>query len=294
MLQTVLGLDAARIAAAFLVTPATMSQRLVRAKAKIRDAAIRFEVPEPHELPDRLEAVLDTIYAAFGTGWEDVAGADPRRRALTDEAIWLGRLAAALLPDEPEAHGLLALMLHCEARRGTRRDATGAYVPLAQQDVTRWSVALIDEAEAHLARAARAGRPGRFQLEGAIQSVHAHRAVSGRTDWEAVALLYEGLLRYAPTVGAQVARAAAVAEARGVDAGLAALVTIAMEAAATYQPYWALRAHLLARAGRTADAREAYTRAAELSEDDAVRAFLEARLAGPAAEGGKPPPRPLR
>jgi RNA polymerase sigma-70 factor (ECF subfamily) len=289
MLQTVLGLDAARIAAAFVVTPATMSQRLVRAKAKIRDAAIRFEVPERHELPERLDAVLDAIYAAYGSGWEDVAGADPRRRGLTGEAIWLGRLAAALLPDEPETHGLLALMLHCEARRGARRDAAGAYVPLAHQDVTQWSGPLIDEAEESLTRASQANRPGRFQLEAAIQSVHAHRAVTGRTDWEAIALLYEGLLQYAATVGARVARAAALAEARGVDEGLAALTAVPMETIATYQPYWALRAHLLARAGRVPEARETYARAAALTEDDAVRAFLDAQV-----PGGKPRHRPLR
>src|SRR5438445_857737 len=138
MLQTVLGLDAARIASAFLVTPATMSQRLVRVKAKIRDAGIRFEIPEPRDLPSRLDAVLQAVYAAYGSGWEDVAGADPRRRGLAEEAIWLGRLVVRLLPDEPEAHGLLALMLHCEARRGARRDAAGGYVPLTRQDVTLW------------------------------------------------------------------------------------------------------------------------------------------------------------
>jgi len=139
MLQTVLGLDAATIASAFLVAPATMSQRLVRVKAKIRDAGIRFEIPESQELPSRVDAVLEAIYAAYGSGWEDVAGADPRRRGLAEEAIWLGRLVARLLPDEPEALGLLALMLHCEARRPARRDPAGAYVPLGRQDVALWS-----------------------------------------------------------------------------------------------------------------------------------------------------------
>ena len=156
MLQTVLGLDAARIASAFLVTPATMSQRLVRVKAKIRDAGIRFEIPEPRDLPSRLDAVLQAVYAAYGSGWEDVAGADPRRRGLAEEAIWLGRLVVRLLPDEPEAHGLLALMLHCEARRGARRDAAGGYVPLTRQDVTLWSRSMIGEAEELLATASRA------------------------------------------------------------------------------------------------------------------------------------------
>jgi predicted RNA polymerase sigma factor len=279
MLQTALGLDAARIASAFLVAPATMSQRLVRVKAKIRDAGIGFEIPEPHELPSRLEAVLEAIYAAYGTGWDDVAGADPRRRGLVDEALWLGRLVTQLLPDQPEAHGLLALMLHCEARRPARRDTSGAYVPLTEQDVTRWSRALIAEAEHALATAARANTPGRFQLEAAIQSAHAHRAMTGTTDWEAVALLYEGLLTVAPTTGAHVAYAAALAEARDAGRALAALDAIPSDAVTGYQPYWALRGHLLKTLGRVAQARAAYDRAIGLSEDPAVRDFLFARSA---------------
>jgi predicted RNA polymerase sigma factor len=236
MLQVVLGLDAARIASAFLVAPATMSQRLVRAKAKIRDAGIGFEVPPPQDLAERLRPVLEAIYAAYGTGWEDVAGADPRARGLTEEAVWLGRLTVALVPDDPEARGLLALMLHCEARQPARRDAAGGYVPLTRQDVERWSRPMIEEAEGLLAEASRAGRPGRFQLEAAIQSVHAQRAVSGRTDWEAIALLYEGLVRLAPTIGARVAGAAALAEARGAPVGLAALDAIPRDAVLAYQP----------------------------------------------------------
>ena len=277
MLQTVLGLDAVRIAAAFLVAPATMGQRLVRAKAKIRDAGIRFDIPDARELPGRLESVLEAIYAAYGSGWDDVAGADARRRGLADEAIWLGRLVARLLPDEPEARGLLALMLHCEARRPARRDAGGGYVPLSRQDVARWSRPMMEEAERLLAAAARAEKPGRFQLEAAIQSAHAQRAASGDTDREAIALLYEGLIRLAPTVGARVASAAALAEARGADLGLRALDAIPAGAVESYQPYWALRAHLLARLGRVGPAREAYARAIGLSEDAAVRDFLAGR-----------------
>ncbi|OLD37007.1 MAG: RNA polymerase subunit sigma-70 [Candidatus Rokubacteria bacterium 13_1_40CM_2_68_8] len=274
MLQTVLGLDAARIASAFLVAPATMSQRLVRVKAKIRDAGIRFEVPDSQELPSRIDAVLEGIYAAFGSGWEDVAGADSRRRGLADEAIWLGRLVARLLSDAPEAHGLLALMLHCEARRPARRDATGKYVPLSQQDVRRWSRPMIEEAEEILTAASRAGKPGRFQLEAAIQSAHARRAVTGRTDWEAIALLYEGLLLCAATIGARVGHAAALAQARGAEAGLAAIDAIPHDSVTTYQPYWALRAHLLKSLGRAEEAGQAFARAIGLSEDGAVREFL--------------------
>jgi len=274
MLQTVLGLDAARIASAFLVAPATVGQRLVRVKAKIRDAGIHFEIPERHELPSRLESVLEAIYAAYGSGWEDVAGADPRRQGLAEEAIWLGRLVAQLLPDEPEGKGLLALMLHCEARRGARRDTRGSYVPLSRQDVALWSRSMIDEAEAVLSAASAAKRPGRFQLEAAIQSVHAQRAVTGRTDWVAIALLYEGLILLAPTIGARVGQAAALAETRGAESGLSALGAIPPDAVASYQPYWALSGHLLKRVGRTAEARRAYARAVGLSEDPAVRDFL--------------------
>ena len=283
MLQTVLGLDAARIASAFLVSPTTMSQRLVRVKARIREAGIRFEVPEARELPARVEAVLETIYAAYGSGWEDVAGADPRRRGLAEEAIWLGRLVARLLPDEPEALGLLALMLHCEARRSARRDSSGGYVPLSRQNVALWSRPLVEEAEEVLAAASRAGQPGRFQLEAAIQSAHARRIVSGETDWEAIALLYEGLLLCAATIGARVGHAAALAEVRGADAGLAAIDAIPRESFATYQPYWALRAHLLKRVGRDAEARQAFERAIGLSEDRAVREFLVAAAQAPSS-----------
>lgn len=279
MLQTVLGLDAARIASAFLAAPAAMGQRLVRVKAKIRGAGIRFAIPEARELPARLEGVLEAIYAAYGSGWEDVAGGDPRRRGLAEEAIWLGRLVVKLLPDEPEARGLLALMLHCEARRGARRSETGAYVPLALQNIGLWSRAMIEEAEEILADAARVGRPGRFQLEAAIQSAHAQRAATGRTDWESIALLYEGLLRCAPTIGATVGYAAALGELRGPEAGLTALEAIPADVIKTYQPYWALRAHLLKAVGRGDSAKEAYDRAMALSEDAAVREFLAGQVA---------------
>lgn len=287
MLQTVLGLDAARIASAFVVAPATMGQRLVRAKTKIRDAGIRFEIPEPHELPERVQSVLEAIYAAYGSGWEDVAGSDPRRKGLAEEAIWLGRLVVRLMPDEPEAQGLLALMLYCEARRGARRRAGGGYVPLSEQDVALWSRPMMSEAEEVLAAAARAKQPGRFQLEAAIQSVHAQRAVTGATDWAAIALLYEGLLRMTPTVGAHVAYAAALAEARGAGEGLAALEAISADDVAMYQPYWALRAHLLKRVGRADEAQDVFARAIGLSEDVAVRDFLVRQSASQATSSAE-------
>ncbi|MBS0559128.1 MAG: RNA polymerase subunit sigma-70 [Proteobacteria bacterium] len=279
MLQTVLGLDAARIASAFLVKPSAMGQRLARAKAKIRDAGIAFAIPGPADLPGRLDAVLDAIYAAYGSGWDDIAGADPRRRGLAEEALDLGRLAAGLLPHAAEAQGLLALMLLCEARRPARRGHGGAYVPLAAQDTALWDKRMIAEAESVLAHAEQLYAVGRFQLEAAIQLVHARRAVVGATDWEAIALLYEGLLRIAPSIGAGVSRAAALAEAGGAALGWAALEVLAEEDVAAYQPYWAVAAHLLARLGRRAEAARAYARAMGLCEDPAMRAFLAAEAA---------------
>jgi predicted RNA polymerase sigma factor len=274
MLQTVLGLDAARIASAFLVAPTTMSQRLVRAKTKIRDEAIPFEVPGPGDLAARLGPVLDAVYAAYGTGWEDAAGVDPRRRGLAQEAIFLARILVQLVPEEAEARGLLALLLHCEARRAARRSPRGEYVSLAEQDVALWSRPMIAEAERELARAAALGSIGRFQLEAAIQSVHAERAVTGRTDWEAVAFLYEELARRSPTLGALVGRAAALANARDPEKGLSALDAIDARSIVNYQPYWAVRAHLLARLGSLEAARESYSHAIGLSEDQPVREFL--------------------
>ena len=278
MLQTVLGLDAVRIASAFLVAPGAMGQRLVRAKAKIRDAGVSFRVPEPAELPERLECVLEAIYAAYGSGWDDLASADPRRSELAEEAIWLAGLVTDLLPREPEALGLLALVLHCEARRAARRGRSGAYVPLDAQDTALWSRELIGQAEAALSRASSFGRIGRFQLEAAIQSVHAQRATTGRTEWPAIITLYGGLLRQAPTLGACIGHAAALAQAEGPVAGLTALDAIDADAASNYQPYWAARAHLLAALGERKAAQAAYARAIGLSEDATVRAFLQARL----------------
>lgn len=229
-------------------------------------------------MPERLDAVLGAVYAAYGSGWDDVAGADPRRRGLSAEAVFLGRLLAQLMPGEPEAMGLLALMLHCEARREARRNAEGAYVPLSEQDVTRWSEELIDEAEHLLGEASRAQRIGRFQLEAALQSAHAQRRLTGKTDWNVVADLYGGLVQIAPTAGALVGRAAAVAEAQDANVGWQLLEQIPTEAVLGYQPYWACVAHLLDRLGRRSDSVSAAERAIALSEDAAVRNFLVERF----------------
>jgi predicted RNA polymerase sigma factor len=274
MLQTVLGLDAVRIAHAFLVSPTTMGQRLVRAKTKIRDGGIQFEVPQLRELPQRLDAVLEAIYAAFGIAWDDMAGVDQCGRDLAEEAIWLARVLLQLMPKEAEVRGLLALMLHCEARRRARRGPDGRYIPLSEQDSQQWSLPLIEEAERNLAEASSRGRAGRFQLEAAIQSVHAERARSGRTEWAAIMLFYEQLIRISPTLGTRTGHAAAVGEANGPEAGLAVLDGTDPEDVSGYQPYWAVRAHLLQRLGKTSEAAEAFDRAIGLAEDPAVRQFL--------------------
>jgi predicted RNA polymerase sigma factor len=274
MLQTVLGLDAARIAAAFLVSPAAMSQRLVRAKTKIRDANIRFEVPEREHLPARLPAVLDAIYAAYGTGWDNIAGSDPRQQDLAEEAIWLARVVVDLMPGEPEAIGLLALMLYCESRRGARRGANGEYVALSDQDASLWSHPMIAEAEQLLMDALALKRMGHYQIEAAIQSAHAFRVRTCHNNWEAIAALYDELVDISPSAGALIGRAAAMAEHRGVAHGLAALDEMDEAAIRSHQPYWAVRADLLARLKRPHEAFAAYTHAIGLTEDLAVRQYL--------------------
>jgi predicted RNA polymerase sigma factor len=274
MLQTVLGLDAVRIGGAFLVSPKAMGQRLVRAKIKIRDGGIQFAVPEQRELPARLDAVLEAIYAAFGIGWDDMTGAEQRGRDLAEEAIWLARVLLELMPAEAEVHGLLAVMLHCEARRQARRDPDGHYIPLSEQDPRAWSLPLIEEAERHLAAAFVQNRPGRFQLEAAIQSVHAERLRTEHIEWIAIVRFYEQLIRISPTIGRRTAHAAALAEVHGSAQGLAILDLIEPTSVTTYQPYWAVRAHLLHNLGQIREAQQAYDRAIGLAEDPAIREFL--------------------
>jgi predicted RNA polymerase sigma factor len=280
MLQVVLGLDTARIASAFLIAPSAMSQRLVRAKAKIRDAGIAFEVPEKGQLATRLDAVLAALYVAYGAGWDDIAGADVRRPDLVDEVLWLARLIVELLPDEAEAKGLLALMLYCEARRAARRTPDGSFVPLSAQNTKLWSRPMLGEAESLLFAASRVGRLGHFQLEAAIQSAHAERAWGGRVDWAAITRLYEGLLSVAPSVGASLGHAAAVAEAQGAQRGLALLEEIPQQLVSNHQPYWALRGHLLMSVERPLEAWQAYERAIAYAADPAISAFLCDRLVG--------------
>ncbi|MBV9190121.1 MAG: RNA polymerase subunit sigma-70 [Betaproteobacteria bacterium] len=278
ILQVVLGFDAATIASAFLVAPATMSQRLVRAKNRIRQAGIPFRVPGREELAERLDAVLEAIYAIFAEGWADPAGTQAQTRGLAEEAIWLGRLVASLLPGEPEVLGLLALMLHAEARRAARRDAQGEFVPLGEQDPERWSTTHIDEAEELLLTASRMSSPGRFQLEAAVQSVHAARRKAGVTDWAAIVALYDALYSLTGSIVVAINRAVAIAEVEGAGVGLAILDSIQGDARlAQYQPFWAARAELLARLGDLKAAEAAYEQAIGLEADGAVRRYLQKR-----------------
>ena len=281
MLQTILGFDAGAIASAFLVAPATMGQRLVRAKTKIRQAGIPFRVPDRADLAERLQAVLDAIYAAYAEGWSDPAGTEARRRNLAEEAIWLGRLVASLLPQEPEALGLLSLMLHAQARRGARRDVAGRYVPLAEQDTALWDVPMIDEAESLLLGASALGAIGRFQLEAAVQSAHSVRRLTGQADWPAIERLYDALMHLTGSPVVAINRAIAITETQGPAAALAVLDAVAGDARlADYQPYWAARAGLLERLGDLPAADRAYELAIGLEADPAVREFLQQRRNG--------------
>ena len=281
ILQTVLGFDAAMIASAFLASPAAMGQRLVRAKTKIKQAGVPLRVPEQEQLAERLDAVLAAIYAAFAEGWQDPAGTEPARRELAEEALYLGRLVTELLPDEPEAFGLLALMLYADARRHARRTQDGDYVPLAEQDADLWDDALIEEAEALLVRASELRSPGRYQLEAALQSAHVNGRRAGRVDWAAMLLLYDALLELSGSPVVAINRALALAHVRGAGVALASLDSLVTDSRlADYQPYWAARAELLAQTGALAEARSACERAIGLERDAAVRRFLQRRLAG--------------
>lgn len=277
ILQTVLGLTADDISAAFLIPPATMSQRLVRAKARIKEAGIPFAVPEKEDLPERLSAVLDAIYAAYTKGWSEVG--DTGVPEIAEEAIWLGRLLVSLLPAEPEAKGMLALMLYAESRRLARRDADGAYVPLEQQDSSLWDDSQIHLAVTLMREANKAGPTGRYQLEAAIQSAHTARRLAGVDNWRAIVALYDHLLARTQSPVVVLNRAVALAELEGPEAALASVVVLdGDKRMQSYQPYWAALGHLRARTGDKESAIAALTVAIGLTTDPAVRTYLHSRI----------------
>ncbi len=275
MLQTVLGFDADDIGRAFLVPPATMAQRLVRAKRRIRDARIRFAIPDRAQMPKRLPPVLEAIYGAYAIDFSLVAGTS-ERESLSAEAHFLATTLAELLPGEPEALGLAALISLSLARRDVRASSED-FVPLDEQDPSRWDSELIALGERYLRHASAFQSIGRFQLEAAIQSLHCARATSGVVDARALLKLHTALITVAPTLGARVAHAAALGRVEGSSAGLAALDAIDDEAAQRFQPAWAARAHLLVEAGRCHEALLAYDRAISLTTAAAPRRYLERR-----------------
>ena len=279
ILQTVLGFDAQQIAHAFLVSPKAMAQRLVRAKRKIRDAGVPFDLPCSKDIATRLEAVLDAVYACYAEGWSTPLHDSAGLHGLTQEAIWLARLLKALCPKEPEVIGLLALLLFIESRTQSRRTGGNAYIPLSLQDPAKWNEALIWEAESLLRLAFQQGTPGRFQLQAAIQSAHCGRKFSGVTDWKAIRLLYDALAKISTSPVIAINRAISVAEIEGPLQALEELKSWETDVRIReYQPYWAAMAHLLGRTGEKLRAQHAYGRAIALSTDPAVRSFLASEM----------------
>ena len=272
MLQTVLGLEAEQIAKAFLTKPATMAQRLVRAKKKIKSAGIPFVVPEPEAYPERMGAVLEAVYGAYAVDWLEGDG------DLSHEAFFLSNILVELDPENPEALGLTALIGFIEARRDARVQ-NGVLVPVPEQDTALWDTLLIDRSAGTLAQASLKGQPGRFQLEAAIQAVHAARSVTGKTDWRALSQLYLGLMQTYPSIGGAVSRAAVVAEDAGPGEGLRMLDAIDYDALHQYQPFHAVQAHCLSELGRTAEAADAYHSALALCTDDPSKRWLEKKIA---------------
>jgi RNA polymerase sigma-70 factor (ECF subfamily) len=265
------GLTTAEIARAFLVPEATMAQRLVRAKGKIRDARIPYRVPAGPDLPQRLQSVLAVVYLVFNEGYAASSGTELVRADLCEEGLRLGRLLAALLPDEPEVQGLLALMLLVESRRRARTTAGGDLVPLADQERNLWDRGKIDEGQTIVRACLRRNRPGPYQIQAAIQAVHGDAPTAAATDWRQVLALYDQLLDHDPGPVVALNRAVAVAEVEGPHAALALVDALDLDG---YPLFHAIRADLLRRLGRVAESASAYDAAIELTENTAQREFL--------------------
>lgn len=277
MLQCVLGLDARRIARLFMVAPEAMAKRLVRAKAKIKEAGIRFEVGDATELPKRMQAVLEAIYACYSAQAVYEASTETD---LSEDAVYLARLVSTLAPDDPEGVGLLALLLFREARKAAQFTDDGRFVPLDEQDPRRWSRALIAEDNTLLARAYGLGLIGPFQVEAAIQSAHCSRRPGDVAPWQAIARMYEGLIALGPTIAARIGHALAVAKATGrPEDGLAEFNRLDPDRLSRHQSWWAARAYLLDSAGRSEEACSCYREARALSSDERIVAHFERRIA---------------
>ena len=273
MLQLVLGIDAARIANAYLVSPAAMGKRLTRAKLKIRSAAIPFTEPERRELPERTASVLEAIYGLYAIN--EATATELRQGELAHEALYLSEVVSASLPDDAEAHGLCALLLYRESRDAARCDAEGRFVPLDEQDPAHWHPDMLAAAEAHLNAALRLKQPGPFQLEAAIQAAHMHGVLTKAKPWRDIAALYQQLLALGPTVGAEIGHAIAASHAHDDPAqGLSLLDAMDPTMVRAHQPWWAARAHLLALADLRDEASAAYARAAALTADTSIRNWL--------------------
>jgi len=278
-LRTLGGLTTTEIARAFLVPEITMAQRLVRAKRKIKAANIPYHVPPPHLWPERLESVLSVVYFIFNEGYRATSGVRLTRADLCDEAIRLGHILVALAPREPEAVGILALMLLHDARRDARTDAEGNLVTLEHQDRSLWNREQIDDGDRLLREALAMKRPGPYQLQAAISAVHAVANSYSETDWVEITALYRKLFELQPSAVVRLNEAVAISFAESAEAGLRVLAELdGQEAMENYQPYHAARADLLRRVGRREEAAEAYLRAARLSQNEAERRFLERRL----------------
>lgn len=274
MLQTVLGFDANRIGRSFLVTGSTMGQRLVRAKAKMRDAGISFEIPDARDLPPRVNDVLAAIYAAFTIAWSDMDAYADGGQDFVEEALFLARLVADALPLQAEPKGLLALMLYCEARRPARTGPSGSFIPLIEQDTALWSSDLIRHAETWLRRAASLGAPGRYQTEAAIQSYHVQLSQTPNLPPDALLMLYDALVDQTESLGAAIARAAAYARSGRPEAALAQLDAMPLGPIQNHQPFWVTRATVLATLGHHNEGVKAFETAIHLTEDPALRTFL--------------------